>query len=451
MKHSSRLFFLSFFESQLPKGPLAELVGTRRAIEEGLRVIRDVVEREIVDKVREGEVGDVGKWTSFGEEFLEDLGCTEEEWRKGEKERMNGGVHPRERDAAALVTGNGNGNGYSNGRGDPAPHRSLRRSDPPSPNSSRAPLPPSHPLNNNSNDTDEIPWRASRWPTAGGGGGSHANGGPISPPRAPAPRPGPTGFHHHHPPPPPTRDIPYVRQHGDPTFSLPVPRISERHLLGQQGSFIKSLEQTYKTPVFLERSDRYAPTPSPSSHPSSLPPPQHSSRHPPSPPTLAIARLPPVSSSSELLRRDWREPPPPPLPTTASFANPDFASFVKLYREQKDESGREGLWNALEVAVGRKKGSEAGSPGVGEVDSPTTHAMTDDPSPSSSSTTNNLKKRSLDEADTNDGEGDESKRQRTAPAVLDAVEVESGFSLLVEAEQKKMEYASTKGGMRGWD
>lgn len=71
---SAQLVHLAFYESTTFAGPLAELVGTPKAVQRGLVRIREYVED------LEGKYGDVAKWTSYSDEFLEAMDVGLDEW-----------------------------------------------------------------------------------------------------------------------------------------------------------------------------------------------------------------------------------------------------------------------------------------------------------------------------------------------------------------------------------
>ncbi|KAL8293354.1 hypothetical protein RQP46_000055 [Phenoliferia psychrophenolica] len=90
--HFAGLVHLSFFHSDKHSGPLAELIGSVRAIKDGLRAIADSVTEEMHRFTEEQKrlCADVGAWTVFGDEFLEDLRAPKAEVRCWPRNTTNG-------------------------------------------------------------------------------------------------------------------------------------------------------------------------------------------------------------------------------------------------------------------------------------------------------------------------------------------------------------------------
>ena len=94
IKFFAGLTRLTFYHSDEFDGPLGELVGSREAIQDGLKGIAYALEEEMAtmsDSQRE-RCGNVEQWTSFGEEFMEDLHISKHNFtarmRAEKKERM---------------------------------------------------------------------------------------------------------------------------------------------------------------------------------------------------------------------------------------------------------------------------------------------------------------------------------------------------------------------------
>ncbi|KAK4701141.1 hypothetical protein P7C70_g5094, partial [Phenoliferia sp. Uapishka_3] len=231
IKFFAGLSRLTFYQSEEFEGPLGELIGSREAIQDGLKGIAYVLEEEMMSmsESQRERCGNVEQWTSFGEEFMEDLEITKNAFLsqiRAEKGDRKKGVDAGKKDQGWQSS-------WQQGSGPSGDQREFDRERPPPP------------------QKDNL-WRASAWglPASGPQNPSdehHASGSGLPPLGDLASRID-------------GRRSDKVQSRSDlrnrdsaPDYSINIPKVAERYLIGHKGNVIQSIEKACNTRCFVER------------------------------------------------------------------------------------------------------------------------------------------------------------------------------------------------------